>query len=208
MRKIGKRPSAVAALTYHRPIRRRPSVRIPARRTQTPWSFFAPSRTRDAFLKTARSGRDGRSPFGRRPGAFPGGSRGQPRLDRGLRQRRGARGLRRRAIREAARSLGILPASILPLYQARGRGEISGFTVPAINLRILTYDTARAAVCRAARALDAGAVIFEIARSEIGYTDQRPAEYAAVVLAAAIAEGLGGPASSSRATTTRPIRRR
>ncbi len=98
----------------------------------------------------------------------------------------------RRAIREAAACLGILPASILPLYKARGRGEVSGFTVPAINIRMLAYDTARA-VFRAARALDAGAVVFEIARSEIGYTEQRPAEYAAVVLAAAIREGWEGP---------------
>ncbi len=98
----------------------------------------------------------------------------------------------RRTIREAARELGILPASILPLYEARGRGEISGFSVPAINIRILSYDTARAAF-RAAKSLDAGALIFEIARSEIGYTDQRPAEYATVVLAAAIREEWSGP---------------
>ena len=98
----------------------------------------------------------------------------------------------RRAIREAAASLGILPASILPLYEARGRGEVAGFTAPAINIRMLGYDTARAAF-RAARALDAGVVLFEIARSEIGYTDQRPAEYAAVVLAAAIREGWDAP---------------
>jgi hypothetical protein len=64
--------------------------------------------------------------------------------------------------------------------------------VPAINVRILSYDTARAA-CRAARKLDAGAVIFEIARSEMGYTAQRPAEYAAVILAAAIRESWEGP---------------
>src|ERR1700674_2853472 len=98
----------------------------------------------------------------------------------------------RRTIREAARELQILPASILALYKARGRGEVSGFTVPAVNIRMLAYDTARAAF-RAARALDAGLLIFEIARSEIGYTEQRPAEYAAVVLAAAIREGWQGP---------------
>jgi len=98
----------------------------------------------------------------------------------------------RRAIREAARELGILPASILPLYEARGRGEVSGFTVPAVNLRIMTYDMARAAF-RAARSLDAGAIVFEIARSEIGYTDQRPGEYAAVILAAAIRENWDHP---------------
>ncbi len=103
-----------------------------------------------------------------------------------------ARDEARRAIREAAEALGILPASILPLYEARGRGEVSGFTVPAINVRMLSYDTARAA-CRAAREFDAGAVIFEIARSEMGYTEQRPAEYASVVLAAAIREEWSGP---------------
>lgn len=103
-----------------------------------------------------------------------------------------AREAARRTIRDAAASLGILPMSVLPLYKARGRGEVSGFTVPAINIRMLAFDTARA-VFRAARGLDAGALIFEIARSEIGYTEQRPAEYAAVVLAAAIREGWEGP---------------
>ncbi len=98
----------------------------------------------------------------------------------------------RHAIREAAESLEILPASILPLYRARGRGEVEGFTVPAINVRMMSYDTARAAM-RAARKLDVGAVIFEIARSEMGYTEQRPSEYAAVMLAAAIREEWKGP---------------
>ena len=36
-------------------------------------------------------------------------------------------------------------------------------------------------------------MIFEIARSEIGYTKQRPLEYAAVILAAAVREGHEGP---------------
>jgi fructose/tagatose bisphosphate aldolase len=40
---------------------------------------------------------------------------------------------------------------------------------------------------------DVGPFIFEIARSEIGYTEQRPAEYAACVLAAALAENYRGP---------------
>ena len=94
---------------------------------------------------------------------------------------------------EIAQSLGIRPASIHDLYAARGRGAIDKmFTVPAINLRILAYDSARA-VFRAARQIDAGAIIFEIARSEIGYTDQRPAEYTSAVLAAAIKEGHRGP---------------
>jgi fructose-bisphosphate aldolase, class II len=89
-------------------------------------------------------------------------------------------------------SLGARPASIHDLYIARGNGECSGFTVPAINVRMLAYDTARA-VFRAAKARNAGAIILEIARSEIAYTDQRPAEYVAVMIAAALREGFHAP---------------
>jgi fructose/tagatose bisphosphate aldolase len=98
----------------------------------------------------------------------------------------------RRAIRKAAAALGILPASIHDLYMAMGRGESGGFTAPAINVRMLSYDTARA-IFRAAKKHDVGAFLLEIARSEMGYTDQRPAEYAAVMLGAAIREGHEGP---------------
>jgi hypothetical protein len=98
--------------------------------------------------------------------------------------------------REAARWLlwelgqvtGARPASINGLYLARGRGDVGGFTVPAINVRAMAYDTARA-VFRAARAGKAGAIILEIARSEIAYTEQRPAEYVSVLIAAALREG-------------------
>ncbi|MEX0787291.1 MAG: class II fructose-bisphosphate aldolase [Anaerolineales bacterium] len=96
-------------------------------------------------------------------------------------------------IRELARQAGAVPASIHDLYLARGRGESrDDFTAPAMNLRALPFFAARA-VFRAARARNAGALLFEIARSEIGYTDQRPAEYAAAVLGAAVAEGYQGP---------------
>ncbi|MCS7283740.1 MAG: class II fructose-bisphosphate aldolase [Anaerolineae bacterium] len=99
----------------------------------------------------------------------------------------------RALIWELGQALGIRPASIHDLYMARGRGEIpANWTVPAMNLRTLTYDMARA-VFRAALARNVGAMIFEIARSEIGYTDQRPAEYAAVIIGAAIREGFRGP---------------
>jgi fructose/tagatose bisphosphate aldolase len=76
---------------------------------------------------------------------------------------------------------------------ARGREEIPAtFTVPAMNLRAMSFDAARG-VFRAAKKIDASAFLFEIARSEMGYTDQRPAEYATSILAAAIAEGYTGP---------------
>ncbi len=104
-----------------------------------------------------------------------------------------ARSAARWLIWEAAQTMGIRPASIQDFYLARGKGEIArSFTVPAMNLRMLAYDSARA-VFRAARKIEAGAIIFEIARSEIGYTDQRPSEYASAVLAAAIKEKFRGP---------------
>jgi len=89
---------------------------------------------------------------------------------------------------EIGQAVGVRPASIGPIYFARGRGECSGFTVPAINVRMMAYDTARA-IFRAAKARDAGAILLEIARSEIAYTDQRPAEYVAVLIGAALREG-------------------
>jgi fructose-bisphosphate aldolase class II len=93
---------------------------------------------------------------------------------------------------EMGQKAGVRPASIHELYMARGRGEVPPFTTPAMNVRILSYDTGRA-IFRAAKRLDAGAIICEIARSEIAYTDQRPAEYVAVMTAAALREGFTGP---------------
>ena len=87
---------------------------------------------------------------------------------------------------------GIVSQSIHDFYMARGKGEFSGFTVPAINIRSLTYDLARA-VFKVANRTHSGAFIFEIARSEIGYTNQSPIEYASMILAAAIRENYYGP---------------
>jgi fructose/tagatose bisphosphate aldolase len=106
------------------------------------------------------------------------------------------------AVRDAARwliwsasqALGCGSASIHELYMARGRGEFSAtkFTVAAINVRAAAYLVAKQAFA-AALERDAGAVIFEIAKSEMAYTDQRPAEYTAVILAAALRSGWVGP---------------
>ncbi len=95
------------------------------------------------------------------------------------------------ATKEIAKACGAIPCSIQGLYEEMGR-SYPGFTVPAINIRGLTYDVARA-IFRKAMQMKVGALIFEIARSEIGYTKQRPLEYAAVVLAAAVREGFEGP---------------
>ena len=93
---------------------------------------------------------------------------------------------------EIGQVVGVPPGSIHDLYVARGKGAVQGFTVPAINIRCLTYDTARA-LFRAAKRLEAAAFLIEIARSEIAYTDQRPAEYVAVLQGAALREGYRGP---------------
>ena len=93
---------------------------------------------------------------------------------------------------ELGQAVGVRAASIHDLYMARGRGEVHGFTVPAINVRGMAYDTARS-IFRTANRMKAGAFILEIARSEIAYTDQRPSEYVAVMLAAAMREGFRGP---------------
>jgi fructose/tagatose bisphosphate aldolase len=94
-------------------------------------------------------------------------------------------------VKEIAKAAGAVPSSVQGLYEEMGRAY-PGFTVPAINIRGLTYDVARS-VFRKALSMNVGAFIFEIARSEIGYTKQRPLEYAAVVLAAAVREGFRGP---------------
>jgi fructose/tagatose bisphosphate aldolase len=89
-------------------------------------------------------------------------------------------------IHEAAQELGARTASIHELYMGRARGEVHGFTVPAINLRAQVFDMART-VFEAADAADVGAVILELARSEQTYTFQRPIDYSTAVLAGAIA---------------------
>ena len=93
---------------------------------------------------------------------------------------------------EIGQAVGVQPSSIHDLYLARGRGLTGGFTVPAMNIRGMAYDTGRS-IFRCAVKLKVGALILEIARSEIAYTDQRPAEYVAVMLAAALREGFRGP---------------
>lgn len=104
-----------------------------------------------------------------------------------------SRYLARYLVRVIAMESGVIPSSIHDLYLARGRGEIpNNFTVPAINLRGLTFYAAKI-IFGIAQEVNAGAFIFELARSETGYTDQRPSEYAANILAGAIAAGYQGP---------------
>lgn len=98
----------------------------------------------------------------------------------------------RKQIKEMAAEKGIFPASIHDFYMIRSQGKFPKISVPAINIRAASYYTARAAM-RAANKLKVKSVIFEIARSEIKYTAQRPSEFTAVMLAAAIKENFIGP---------------
>ncbi len=95
-------------------------------------------------------------------------------------------------IRAIAQELGAWPASIHDLYMAAGRREYANVTTPAINVRTMTYDMARE-IFGAMHATESRQVIFELARSEMGYTDQRPGEYASAILGAAIKSGYAGP---------------
>jgi len=98
----------------------------------------------------------------------------------------------RAAIRKMAAEKGIYPASIQALYEAAGKRVYANKTVPAINIRGITYDVARA-VFRALLKHQAWACIFELARSEMTYTRQSPDEYVVSLMAAALAEGYSGP---------------
>src|ERR1043166_8352011 len=60
---------------------------------------------------------------------------------------------------EIGQQAGVSPASIHELYLARGRGEVPSFTTPAMNVRVLAYDTDRAGFTAATRP-EAGAPLF------------------------------------------------
>src|ERR687886_641386 len=103
-----------------------------------------------------------------------------------------ARDAARWLIWELGWEVGVKSASIDSLYQARAREEYANLTVPAMNVRAMAYDFARAIVALAKRR-NVGAFIFELARSEMGYTGQSCDEFASVVTAASIREGYSGP---------------
>lgn len=104
-----------------------------------------------------------------------------------------ARAAARWAIWTLAAQMGIYPDSLHNLYMARAAGDIpASFSVPALNLRTMTFDMARAALT-AACSLRVGVLCFELSRAEMAQTDQRPAEYIAVILAAAIKTAATGP---------------
>jgi len=97
-----------------------------------------------------------------------------------------------RKIIRMANKKGIWLDSTQKLYEEMAQGNCRGFTVPAINIRTLTFDFAKA-VFRAAHKENVGAFIFEIAKSEINYTNQSLEEYISIILAAGIEEKFKGP---------------
>jgi len=97
-----------------------------------------------------------------------------------------------RILAEAGEALGINSSSIHNIYMARRRGEVlHKVTVPANNLRGMAFDAAQAGFKVIME--NNGIAIFEIARSETGYTKQPPHQYAAMIYAAAIKTGYTGP---------------
>lgn len=93
---------------------------------------------------------------------------------------------------EASQKLNCPSASIHELYMARATNKWGKMTVPAINLRGMTYDIART-VFKILSKMNGKACLFEIAKSELEYTMQSPSEYATCILAAAIKENHKGP---------------
>lgn len=83
-------------------------------------------------------------------------------------------------------------SSIHDLYMAMARGEVTGFTVPAFNLRGMTEELAQG-IFEAAIDTNTGAFILEIARSEMGYTAQPPLEFVRRVLIGANKAGWKNP---------------
>lgn len=96
-------------------------------------------------------------------------------------------------ITEAAQQMGAKLASPQEVYVAIAEGKITRkMSFPAVNVRGNSLDTARA-LFRAAKDNNVGALIIEVARSEMGYTAQMPREFAAVIQAAAMLEKFEGP---------------
>ncbi|MBP9798447.1 class II fructose-bisphosphate aldolase [Candidatus Woesebacteria bacterium] len=95
-------------------------------------------------------------------------------------------------IKEIGLAHGTYSASIQKLYEAIGNEEIKGFTVPAINVRMFTYDIAQTIFLLMQQSA-IGPLVFELAISEQEYTYQPPQEFVAAILAGAIKSGYTGP---------------
>ena len=83
-------------------------------------------------------------------------------------------------------------SSTKKLYQAMAKGSVSGITVPAFNIRTLTFDIMKA-LLRAAKKEKVATFIMEIAQSEIVYTRQSLQEFSENCVKAIKAEKYKGP---------------
>lgn len=95
-------------------------------------------------------------------------------------------------VKKEALKRGIFLASIAPFYKQIATGDTTGLSVPAFNIRTLTFDIA-CSIFKTAKKSKASAFILEIASSEMEYTRQTPQEFAFCVLKAAVKEKYKGP---------------
>jgi len=95
-------------------------------------------------------------------------------------------------IREAAKLNNCVPSSIYNFYLELAKKPVTNYTIPAINLRTLTYEIAQE-IFKICKEIKAAAIIFESARSEISYTNQEPTEYSTCILAAALKQNYHNP---------------
>jgi len=84
------------------------------------------------------------------------------------------------------------PSSHKNLYQSISKLNYKKFSSAALNIRTLTFEIAFT-IFQLMKKHHIGAVIFEIARSEMEYTDQRPQEFASSILAGALKADYKGP---------------
>lgn len=95
------------------------------------------------------------------------------------------------AINLLANEKGVSFGSSEALYRKFISGEEGGFVVPAINVRTLTFDFAKL-IFSSLKELSRKHVIFELAPTEAGYTNQTPQQFASSITAGAIAAGYTG----------------
>ncbi len=94
-------------------------------------------------------------------------------------------------VRKKALRKNIFLSSLSLLYKDISKGNITGLTLPAFNIRTLSFDTA-SAIFKVAKKIKSSAFILEIAKSEMEYTKQTPQEFALCVLAGAVKEKYKG----------------
>lgn len=94
-------------------------------------------------------------------------------------------------INSLAHERGVSFGSSANLYGKFIMGEERGFVVPAINVRTLTYDFAKLIFSMLSE-LKRKYVIFELAPTEAGYTNQTPQQFASSIVAGAIVAGYEG----------------